>query len=243
VHRGTHRKNIPLYFSQRTQRLGVNNCIPSATVRKFSLPSPNMLKSFPKLPAHSPNAIFTAIMNIGMKKVLMFFVYVLVLSGVQQVTAQTKKVVADKIIGKVGDRIILQSDIINAINDIQRQGGEVPENADCLLMESELIKKALVLQAEKDSLTIDDAEVESIIENKIRNFMQAYGGREALEEIAGRTIYQIKEDFRKPIKEQELAIKCGIKFWKPFASPPMKLPTILSPSPKTACRFMKVNWK
>jgi peptidyl-prolyl cis-trans isomerase SurA len=145
--------------------------------------------------------------------------------------------VADKIIGKVGDRIILQSDIINAINDIQRQGGEVPENADCLLMESELIKKALVLQAEKDSLTIDDAEVESIIENKIRNFMQAYGGREALEEIAGRTIYQIKEDFRKPIKEQELANKMRNKILETIRITPNEVADYFESIPKDSLPF------
>lgn len=124
-----------------------------------------------------------------------------------QSMAQTKKVVADKIIGKVGDRIILNSDLVNAIADIQRQGGEVPANANCVLLEAELIKKALVLQANKDSITVDPAEIESMIENQIRGFIRAYGGREALEEIAGRTVYQLKEDFRKPFEEKELANK------------------------------------
>jgi peptidyl-prolyl cis-trans isomerase SurA len=121
--------------------------------------------------------------------------------------SQTKKVVADKIIGKVGDRIILKSDIANAIADIQRNGGEVPPNPDCLLMEGELIKKALVLQAEKDSLVVEDAEIEAEIDNRIRYFMRMYGGKEAVEEISGRSIYQMKEDFRKPLKEQKLADK------------------------------------
>ncbi|MCU0395882.1 MAG: peptidylprolyl isomerase, partial [Chitinophagaceae bacterium] len=100
----------------------------------------------------------------------------------QPAAAQTKKVVADKIIGKVGDRIILKSDIANAIADIQRNGGEVPPNPDCILMEAEMIKKALVLQAEKDSITVDEEEIEAEIENRIRYFMRMYGGREAVEE-------------------------------------------------------------
>lgn len=119
--------------------------------------------------------------------------------------AQTRKVVADKIIGKVGDRIILKSDVTNAISDIERQGGELPPNPDCVIFESELIKKALVLQAEKDSILVDDEEIESEIDNQIRGFVQMYGGIQALEEISGRTVYQLKDDFKVPFKERNLA--------------------------------------
>ena len=36
-----------------------------------------------------------------------------------QINAQSKKVLADKIVGQVGDKIILRSDIINTINDVK----------------------------------------------------------------------------------------------------------------------------
>lgn len=121
--------------------------------------------------------------------------------------AQTKKIVADKIIGKVGDRIVLKSDVSNAIADIERQGGDLPPDPECIVLESELIKKALVLQAEKDSITVEDEEIESLIDNQIRGFMQMYGSVQALEEIAGRTVYQLKEDFKVPFRERELANK------------------------------------
>ncbi|CAN5701271.1 peptidylprolyl isomerase [soil metagenome] len=124
-----------------------------------------------------------------------------------QMFAQTKRVVADKIVGKVGDRIILKSDITNAVADAQRQGGELPEHPVCAFMESELIKKALVLQAEKDSLVVEDDDIEAKIDQQIRGFIQSYGTREALEDIAGRSVDQIREDFRKPFKERELANK------------------------------------
>jgi len=74
---------------------------------------------------------------------------------------QAKKVVADKIAAIVGDRIILQSDIKNSIADIIRQGGNVPDNAECLIMEQAIVSKVLMLQAEKDSIPVTDEEVEA----------------------------------------------------------------------------------
>lgn len=115
------------------------------------------------------------------------------------------KVVADKIIGIVGDKVILRSDVINAISDIQRQGGDIPPDADCYILEQQLILKALVVQAEKDSIPMDEEEVEALLDNQVRGFIQQYGSKEALEEIAGRTVYQIKEDFRQNFRERELA--------------------------------------
>jgi peptidyl-prolyl cis-trans isomerase SurA len=119
--------------------------------------------------------------------------------------AQPAKVVADKISAVVGDKIILQSDIKNSILDIVRQGGTVPDNAECVIMEQALISKVLMLQAQKDSLPVTEEEIEANLDNRIRRFINMYGTQQALEEIAGKTIYQIKDDSREPIREQMLA--------------------------------------
>src|SRR6185369_13741550 len=118
---------------------------------------------------------------------------------------QSAKVVADKILAIVGDRIILYSDIQNTISDAIRNGNQVPDNAQCVLMEQALISKVLMLQAEKDSLPISDEEIEADLDNRIRKYINAYGTQEALEEIAGKSIYQIKEDARETVREQKLA--------------------------------------
>src|SRR3984893_15043653 len=116
-----------------------------------------------------------------------------------------RAVVADKIVGIVGDKIILKSDITNAIADAKRQGQEVPAEANCIVMQQALAQKTLVLQAEKDSLQVSDDEIEALLDNQIRSFIQAYGSKDALEQIAGRTVYQLKEDFRQSFKERKQA--------------------------------------
>jgi peptidyl-prolyl cis-trans isomerase SurA len=88
---------------------------------------------------------------------------------------------------------------------MKRGGNEVPENADCFILERMMQDKALILQAEKDSLPVSDEEVEAELDQRIRYFIMQYGGKEAFEQIAGRTIYQVKEDFRKSIREGRLA--------------------------------------
>ncbi len=141
-----------------------------------------------------------------MKKYLLFFISVLTVpAALLAQKSQPKAIVADKIVAVVGDKIILRSDIDNSITDMQRQNIAVPENARCQVLEQAMGIKALVLQAEKDSLPVTDEEVETIIDNKIREFISVYGSKDELEKIAGRTIYQLKEDFREPIRDQELA--------------------------------------
>lgn len=119
--------------------------------------------------------------------------------------AQQHKVVADKIVAIVGDKVILKSDIDNSIADLQRQGTQLPPDAQCYLMEQQLSLKAMVLQAERDSVLVGDDEIDALLDNQIRGFVNQYGSKEALEEIAGRTVYQIKEDFRQNFKERKLA--------------------------------------
>lgn len=141
-----------------------------------------------------------------MKKYLLFFIAAF---GFVQVSlaqnSQPKKITADKIVAVVGNKVILKSDIDNSIIDMQRQNIDIPANGRCMLLEQAMGIKALVLQAEKDSLPVTDEEVETIIDNRIRSFITQFGSREELEKVAGKTVYQLKEDFREPIRDQELA--------------------------------------
>lgn len=117
-----------------------------------------------------------------------------------------QKVVADKIAGIVGDKIILKSELAIQIQDMIRNnnGQEVKGVDECTVLDNMLIQKALVLQAEKDSLPVSDEEVEAEVDQKIRYFISMYGGKDAFEQIAQRTVYQAKQDFMAPIREGRL---------------------------------------
>ncbi len=141
-------------------------------------------------------------------KIVRFVFALIILATASSATAQIKKVLADKIIATVGDKYILRSDVDNAIADYKRQA-QGQENIElptaCQVIEGQLIRKALVLQAEKDSILVTEEEVENAIDGRIRNFIQQFGSKEVLEEVAGRSVFQLKDDFRTMIREQRLA--------------------------------------
>ena len=144
-----------------------------------------------------------------MKKIYLFVVLFSVVGVLyNNAAAQSKKVVADKIVGQVGDKIILRSDIENSIADLKRQA-QGQENVviptACQILEGQLIQKALVLQGQKDSLKISEDDIDAALDNRIRGAIQQYGSKDLLEEIAGKTIYQLKEDFREAFRDQKLA--------------------------------------
>lgn len=151
--------------------------------------------------------------------------------------AQPKKVVADKIIAQVGDKIILYSDVTNAILDAQRQGVQMPPNPECVLIERALIEKALVLQAEKDSLPVSDEEIDAQLDNQVRAFVMQYGSKEVVEEMAGKTIYQLKEDFRQPFRERALADQMRKKIVENVKITPNEVKAYYDKIPKDSLAF------
>jgi peptidyl-prolyl cis-trans isomerase SurA len=158
---------------------------------------------------------------------------------ISKVFGQPQKVVADKIIAQVGNKIILRSDILNAISDYKRQGQEanLPPNPECSFLEGQLIQKALVLQAERDSLIVSEEEVEAALDNQIRGFIREYGSQQVLEEVAGKTVYQIKEDFRQVFKERKLSDQMRNKIVDNIKITPNEVKIFFDKIPKDSLAF------
>jgi peptidyl-prolyl cis-trans isomerase SurA len=136
---------------------------------------------------------------------------------------------------------VLRSDIVNYIDDIKRQGGEIPPNAECVLLEKMMADKALVLQAEKDSLPVADEEIEAELDQRLRYFISEYGGKEALEQIAGRTIYQMKEDFRQSIRERRMADAMRAKIVENIKITPAEVKEFYDKIPKDSLLFYETE--
>src|ERR1700712_4450938 len=156
------------------------------------------------------------------------------LAAAGTVSAQ-QRVVADKIIGIVGDKIVLNSEIAVANEDIKRQGGA--EQSDCELLDGMLTQKALVLQAEKDSIPVTEEEIQADIDQRVRYFIQQYGGKEALEQISGQSVYQMKENFRQPIKEGRMASGMRAKITDPIKITPTEVKDFYDKIPRDSLQY------
>jgi peptidyl-prolyl cis-trans isomerase SurA len=155
--------------------------------------------------------------------------------------AQSAKLLVDKIVGVLGDKIVLKSDLSNYMDDIKRKGGEIPKDAECVLLEKMMMDKALVLQAEKDSLPVGEEEINAELDQRVRYFIMEYGGKEALEQIAGRTVFQIKEDLRQSIKERRLADAMRNKIVDNIKISPQEVKAYFQKIPKDSLRFYETE--
>jgi peptidyl-prolyl cis-trans isomerase SurA len=156
-------------------------------------------------------------------------------------SAQTeaKKIIADKIAAVVGDRIIMYSDIKNTIADYARQGAQIPEDAECQILDQAILSKVLMQQAEKDSLPVTDEEVDAELELRVREFIRMYGKKEVVEQMAGKSIYQIKEDARESVREKKLAEAEQKKIVDNIKITPAEVEVFFNRVPKDSLPFLE----
>lgn len=120
--------------------------------------------------------------------------------------AQPGKVV-DRIIGVVGNEIILQSDLESSILEMTEGKGSDDAAMRCSVYENLLYQKLLLNQAKLDSLEVSDGEVQSQVERRIEYFIQMFGSVEEFEKYYGKSQAQLKEEYFDLIKDQLLVQK------------------------------------
>ncbi len=153
--------------------------------------------------------------------------------------SQSQKIVVDKILGAVGDRIILQSDVQNAIEDEERRGSTLPANAACIIFEQSLIQKIMALQAQRDSLPVSDNEIEANLDMRVRSWVMQFGSEQAVEDVAGKTIYQLKDDSRPLVKENMLADAMRRKIVENVHITPTEVKTFFDKVPTDSIPFLE----
>lgn len=103
----------------------------------------------------------------------------------------------DKVAGIVDDRIVLWSDVETQYAQYAYQNeANLPPTLRCDILDQLLTDKLLNRQAEIDSVTVSDDEVEAKLDQNIRAFANAAGSLEKLEEYYGKSALEIKDEFR-----------------------------------------------
>jgi peptidyl-prolyl cis-trans isomerase SurA len=145
--------------------------------------------------------------------------------------AQTQ--VADKIVGIVGNKIILQSDVNQMYAQEKRERPDLHDSSKCAMLYTMLAQQVLVEQAGRDSVIVTDDEVEGILDNRIRGMIQQFGSKEALEEASGgRTIYQLKDDYRSFFKDKTTAERMQAQIMQNVKVTPQEIDKFYNDIPK-----------
>ncbi|WP_281336544.1 peptidylprolyl isomerase [Flavobacterium eburneipallidum] len=116
-----------------------------------------------------------------------------------------KKLKVDGIIAKVGDYIILDSDIDKSYLEISSQGGSVKDITRCQMLGKLMEDKLYAHQAVQDSLKVTDAEVRTSMEERLNYMVEQIG---SMEKVVKYYKKSSEEDFRTyffdVLKEQKL---------------------------------------
>lgn len=111
----------------------------------------------------------------------------------------------EKIVAVVDENIILKSDIDIQVAQAKEAGYSLDENLTCEILNQLIIDKLFVVQAGRDSIVVSTDEVDSELNRRIEYFISMFGSTEKLEEYYGKTIFDLKEEFRDDIYQQLLS--------------------------------------
>lgn len=114
--------------------------------------------------------------------------------------------VIDRVVAVVGKNIILQSDIEAQYLQFRLQGGIKGDarSIRCEILEDLMFQKLMINQAEMDSITVTDEQVESEVERLVSYFISQLGSQENLEKYYKKSMQEIKEDLRRMRRDQML---------------------------------------
>ena len=110
----------------------------------------------------------------------------------------------DKSIAVVGKDVIMLSEIEEECR-MQRMRGLIPDmTTRCEILEAVMVNKLFYFQAQLDSLSVNDANVEAMLDSRMDEAFSSLGGEAKVEEYFGKPIHKIRAEWREALSEQSL---------------------------------------
>jgi peptidyl-prolyl cis-trans isomerase SurA len=145
------------------------------------------------------------------KKIALSFILTAFLSslGRSQVTAPKDGQSLDAVVAVVGNHPIFKSSIDAQVSLALMQRGSASISPDTLMairkqvLETEIDQKLLLAQADVDSVTVSEQEIDDQLDQIIKNYVARFGSQAAVEQAFGKTIAELKAspDLRARTKE------------------------------------------
>ncbi|HAS59339.1 MAG TPA: peptidylprolyl isomerase, partial [Algoriphagus sp.] len=164
----------------------------------------------------------------------------------QQAIAQESSVsgqVLDKIVAKVDNNILLESDVQKTFLEAvaQSQQGMTPPSR-CDVFETLLINKLMVAKAEIDSVIVTEAEVMLQADNRFNMVLQQIGGDEnTLLQVYGKTAEQLKNEIYDVMKEQLTVQRMRDKITQGLTVSPAEVRSFFQSIPQDSLPFFSAE--
>ena len=152
-------------------------------------------------------------------------------------------IMIDEVVAVIGTKMVKYSDVERALENVRAGGGTVDEKARCETVESLMVSALYELQAEEDSIVVSDAEVESELDGRIKYFVDQIGSREKLEEFYGKSIMQIKEEYREMIRTGIVSMRMEAKITEDVRVTPSEVRRYFATLPKDSIPLVPLTFE
>jgi len=112
--------------------------------------------------------------------------------------------IIDKTIAVVGDEMIMISDLESEVKMMSAEGNVSDRNVRCEVLEQMMVQKLFLMQARLDSLTVNNDMVDGELNQRLDFFRTRLGGDEQTEQYFGKSIYKLRQEWRKTLQDQSL---------------------------------------
>ncbi len=183
--------------------------------------------------------------NHTLKYIKLHSFILILLFGINTISfAQNEGKLLDQIVAVIGNQIIKQSDINNQLRQIKNQLVEQGDSSDispCDVLEDLVFEKLMLDQAQKDSIVVSEAQVENELDRRIRFFVMQIGSEKKLEEYYGKSINEIKDEFRSSIKNQLLTQQMQQKITGNVSVTPAEVKAFYNRFPEDSLPFVNAE--
>lgn len=145
----------------------------------------------------------------------------------------------DKIIAKVDNQIILQSELELGYLQAVQQGERVPPGIDlkCKILENLIVNKLLLAKAELDSVRVESRQTEDELNRRMNYMIASIGSKEKLESYYGKTVEQFKSELRKQVHDQLVVRKMQESITKDLKVTPAEVRRFYNDIPKDSLPY------
>jgi peptidyl-prolyl cis-trans isomerase SurA len=169
---------------------------------------------------------------------------ILIIGIVFSFSISNSQEVIDKVIAVIGNEIILKSDIENQYIQIMSQGYQSEtEDLKCDILEELMFQKLLYLQSIQDSTEVTRKEIDTELDRRLSVFINQLGSEKKLEEFYGKSILEIRADFKDIIKEQLLTQKVQAGLTAEVKTTPSEVKNFFAEIPKDSLPMVEAYFE